>query len=72
MPSYPGIAKALSLALGTNFPARPAARVHGGCINDCHRWESVQGPVFVKLATTDRASMFEAEAAGLAQAAPAD
>jgi fructosamine-3-kinase len=43
----------------------PAARVHGGCINDSFRWETSAGPIFVKVAPADRLAMLEAEAAGL-------
>jgi fructosamine-3-kinase len=39
--------------------------VGGGSINECVRWSSREGPVFVKLAEPGRLSMFEAEAEGL-------
>lgn len=61
----PAIASALSEALDAKVGAVPTHRVHGGCINESYRWETDRTPIFVKLASTDRLSMFEAEAAGL-------
>ncbi len=59
------IAAALAKALRWTMAPAARTRVHGGCINECYRWESDGGPVFVKLATADRLAMFEAEAAAL-------
>jgi len=56
-----GLGKLLNTEVG---PAL-ARRIEGGCINDCYRYETALGPVFVKVAGVDRIAMFEAEAAGL-------
>jgi fructosamine-3-kinase len=45
--------------------------VAGGCINECLRWESSEGSLFVKVAPAGRLSMFEAEAKGLGELAAA-
>jgi len=37
----------------------------GGSINECYRWESDAGPVFVKVGSSANNTMFAAEAAGL-------
>lgn len=56
-----GLAQLLDVAV---LPA--AARpVTGGSINECFRYESERGPVFVKVAVKDLLPVFEAEAAGL-------
>ncbi len=57
--------------LGTWVAPRPATAVGGGCINECYRWESGVGPLFVKLAGPRSLPMFEAEAAGLRELAQA-
>jgi protein-ribulosamine 3-kinase len=62
---YPLIAAQIGNALGAVLRPAPAARVQGGSINDCYRWEGGAGSVFVKLAPTDQQETFEAEAAGL-------
>jgi protein-ribulosamine 3-kinase len=62
----------LSQALGVALEPRPASSVHGGCINDCYRWESREGSLFVKVATAASLPMFEAEAAGLSELAGAE
>jgi protein-ribulosamine 3-kinase len=49
----------------------PAARVHGGSINECHRWETGRGSLFVKLAAAPMLTMLEAEAQGLRELAAA-
>ena len=59
------LAAAISQAIGARLQPNPGARVHGGSINECHRWQSDRGPVFVKVAAGGRRTMFEAEAAGL-------
>lgn len=43
----------------------PAARVEGGCINQCFRYQTSKGSVFVKIASDEVFGMFEAEAVGL-------
>jgi protein-ribulosamine 3-kinase len=50
----------------------PDTRVRGGCINECYRWDSGAGPLFVKLAMPGSLPVFEAEAAGLRELALAD
>src|SRR6185312_14197223 len=52
-------------AIGTTLSPSPGVRVHGGSINEAWRWESRQGPLFVKLADPSQQAMFAAEAAGL-------
>jgi len=58
-------AAALAAALGRGVAPQPETTVHGGCINDCFRWQTEQGPVFVKRAPLARRNMLEAEADGL-------
>lgn len=60
-----GLATTIGAALGSPLHAGPAARVHGGSINECYRWESEAGPIFVKIAPAERWTAFEAEALGL-------
>jgi fructosamine-3-kinase len=62
----------LAIACGVRMHTAPAARVHGGCINESYRWESAQGPLFVKVAAAADSSMLEAEAAGLSELAQAN
>ena len=62
-----GLAAALAAALGHGVSAKPEATVHGGSINECLRWPTARGAVFVKRAPRDRMAMFEAEADGLAR-----
>lgn len=63
------VSEALAISIGSSIGAglrsRPAERVHGGSINECYRWESDAGPVFVKVAPARNIEMFVAEAAGL-------
>jgi fructosamine-3-kinase len=59
------VAAALTAALGRAVAPAPAAEVHGGCINRCWRWETRDGPVFVKTAEAARLGMLEAERDGL-------
>jgi protein-ribulosamine 3-kinase len=61
----------LARTLGTAVDARPAGRVHGGCINESFRWESRSGALFVKIAPAGQLAMFEAEAEGLRELASA-
>ena len=60
-------AAALAAALGHEVAAAPETAVHGGSINECLRWQTARGPVFVKRAPRDRLAMFQAEADGLAR-----
>jgi protein-ribulosamine 3-kinase len=62
-----GFAAAMAAALGREIAAAPEATVHGGSINECFRWQTECGPVFVKRAPLARLAMFEAEADGLAR-----
>ena len=57
----------LSATLGGTFEPHPSVRVHGGCINDSFRWESSNGPLFVKIASAAQLQMLEAEAEGLSE-----
>jgi len=66
------LAEALAEALGGDVAPEPAHEVHGGCINVCFRWETADGPVFVKQADAGRLAMLEAERDGLAELAQAD
>lgn len=59
------LARDIGAALGVGLRAQPAARVAGGSINECYRWESGSGPLFVKLAAAAAFPMLEAEADGL-------
>lgn len=59
------LAEAIGASVGASLRAAPASSVHGGSINECYRWESSAGPLFVKVTTARGSAMFEAEAAGL-------
>jgi fructosamine-3-kinase len=59
------LAAALSAATGRHAASGPDRSIGGGSINECWRWPSREGLLFVKLAPDDRLWMFEAEAAGL-------
>lgn len=58
---------ALAAALGHEVATQPESAVHGGSINECLRWQTARGSVFVKRAPLARLAMFEAEADGLAR-----
>src|SRR5262245_23894039 len=62
----------LSAQLRERVEPRPVASVHGGCINECFKWRSTSGALFVKIAGDERRSMLEAEAAGLEELASAE
>ena len=62
---HSAMAAAIADHLSVRLRSAPASRVHGGSINECYRWESDSGPVFVKTAPAGSIAMFEAEAAGL-------
>jgi len=66
------LAAALSAATGRRVAVRPERTVGGGSINECWRWPSREGPLFVKLAPANRLWMFEAEAEGLDELGRAD
>ena len=59
------VASSIASALGLTLESVPAARVHGGGINECYRWASSAGPLFVKVAAAGDRAVFEAEAHGL-------
>jgi protein-ribulosamine 3-kinase len=59
------VATEIGKAMGTTLRFEPTARVHGGSINECYRWDSAAGPIFVKVAGVEKRAAFEAEAAGL-------
>jgi fructosamine-3-kinase len=65
------LATALSDVLGRTVIASSAQRVVGGSINQCSRFETTSGPIFVKHGDTDLLRTFEVEAAGLAELAAA-
>jgi protein-ribulosamine 3-kinase len=64
-PGLAGVAAAISEGSGVKLRPQPAQRAMGGSINECYRWESDAGPVFVKVGPTANHLMFAAEAAGL-------
>jgi fructosamine-3-kinase len=63
--SFDALASSIGTCIGARLRPAPGARVHGGSINECYRWESSAGSLFVKVATIDSRVMFEAERAGL-------
>lgn len=65
------LAAALSRTLGSEVAAGSQRRVAGGSINACSRFESANGPLFVKHGDPPCLDMFRAEAAGLAELAKA-
>ena len=60
-----GVAEAIGAAVGAKLQARPTSRAHGGSINECYRWDTDAGPLFVKVGPAANQSMYAAEAAGL-------
>lgn len=69
MDPWRNIETAIREATGTSFGIETRAGVGGGCINDCHVVRGRGLAFFVKLNSSARLSMFEAEAAGLAEIA---
>jgi|SRR5688572_10731416 len=63
--NFAEVAAVLSAALRRSVAPRPESRVHGGSINDCHRWQTATGPVFVKVCPRERDWILDAEADGL-------
>jgi len=63
------IADAISVASGTRFQVTRQTDAAGGCINQSLVVQDAARRYFVKLNHADRLSMFEAEAAGLAELA---
>ncbi len=66
------LATSIGRVIGATLHRRPVSRVHGGSINECYRWDSDVGPIFVKIAPARRSEMFAAEAAGLEELRRAD
>jgi protein-ribulosamine 3-kinase len=66
------LATSIGNAIGATLHCRPASRAYGGSINECYRWESDVGPIFVKIAPARYAGMLAAEAAGLEELRSAD
>jgi fructosamine-3-kinase len=66
------LSAALAAGCGVRMHPAPAARVHGGCINESYRWDSADGPLFVKVAAARDLAMLDAEAAGLGELAQAN
>ena len=60
-----GLAEAIGATVGATLRTAPTSSVHVGSINECYRWESSSGPLFVKLATARNSAMFAAEVDGL-------
>ncbi len=63
------IARDISAATGEPFAIRTRGRVAGGCINSGHRVSDGRRDYFVKTNSAGARTMFEAEAAALAQLA---
>ena len=63
--NFSRLATEIGVACGTTLQPEPAARVHGGSIHECYRWDGDQGPIFLKVASLEHRAAFEAEAAGL-------
>jgi fructosamine-3-kinase len=63
---------ALEAATGLEFGAAPSPLGAGGGFATCQRWESTNGPVFVKVAPLAREDALEAEAEALRELAAAN
>ena len=61
------LTKALAKSVGSAVVASSERRVAGGSINTASRFDSAQGPIFVKHGDADCLPMFQAEADGLAE-----
>lgn len=66
---WASIGKQIATAVGKPFEVKRQRSVGGGCINETYVVEDEGGNYFVKLNQADKAFMFEAEAAGLAEIA---
>lgn len=66
---FAGLRSAISSATGLRLETSPLERVGGGCINECVRWGTDAGPLFIKLSGIKQLDVFEAEAAGLQELA---
>jgi fructosamine-3-kinase len=70
-PPHPAIAEHVSRATGKSFAPKRERSIGGGCINTAVALEDGAQKYFVKLNDASKLSMFEAEAAGLAEMAAA-
>ena len=59
------LAISIGAMIGATLRPQPRERVQGGSINECYRWETDAGAIFVKVAPVRNIEMFAAEAAGL-------
>ena len=59
------LAISIGATIGASLRPQPSERVHGGSINECYRWDTDAGAIFVKVAPAQNIEMFAAEAAGL-------
>ncbi len=62
----------IGVASGTTLLPAPTARVYGGSISECYRWDGEIGSIFVKVAAVENRAAFEAEAAGLDELSQVD
>ena len=62
---FDALASSIGAGIGARLRSQPDARVHGGSINECYRWDGSEGVIFVKVAPAHQRAMFEAERAGL-------
>lgn len=67
MQPFAAIAREIDALTGARCAGAPERRLAGGSINECYRWESAAGAMFVKVAAAGALPMFQAEAAGLAE-----
>jgi fructosamine-3-kinase len=65
MPAWTNIHNHISATLGRNFNSLEQTAVGGGCINSAWRIKNEYSSFFVKLNTSNRITMFEAEFEGL-------
>lgn len=66
---WSAIEAAIATATGTPFKLERRTAIGSGCINSAYRIEGAGGSYFVKVNSADKADMFAAEAAGLAEIA---
>lgn len=71
MDKWSALSGDISRALGVTCAFAPERAVAGGCINECHLWQSAAGPLFIKSGPAERLVLFEAEAEGLRELANA-
>lgn len=70
--SFSELGTALATALGRQAASQPERAVRGGCINDCFRWPTDAGPVFVKRCPIAQRWLLDAERGGLERLRAAD